>query len=193
MVQFDRGSGVELRSIITPSVNVGTGQAFEVVFDLYNHNSVIIGDPDGCQNANTPCNGVDGYCIRVVAQVGGVQKEMTSCLNLPETGIPPNNEKWSMTLPAPDSAGDYDVTAYAETTATGNRSSSVSSTVVVSNERSDVENGDGSDGGSIGGGIVGGSQDRSGVLNYVINNPGKSVVIGGGAAFVADRTIKHLL
>ena len=192
MVQFGEGTGVELRSIMTPTVNIGQGQSFEVVLDLYNHSSVIVGDPDGCSRANTPCNGKDGYCIEAVVEVSGSQKTVTKCLNLPETGIPPNNEKWSVTLPAPDQDGLYTVNAYARTTNSGNRSPAVTSNITVSGDREDVpDEGDGGGGNNDGDG--GDNGNGSGVISYILNNPGKAAIIGGGSAFVIDRSLKHVL
>lgn len=189
MVQFGSGNGVELRSIMTPNVNVAPGQSFEVVFDLYNHSSVIIGDPDGCSRANTPCEGKDGYCLRVKAQAGDSSQEAIGCLNLPETGIPPNNEQWSVTLPAPDQPGQYTVTGTAEATNSGNQSGSVSSTVTVAEQRDDVDDGSGN----------GNNDDKNpknnngNIVAYVLNNPGKAAIVGGGAAFMIDRTLNYTL
>jgi len=185
MVQFGDRSGVEIREIRTPDVAIPPGGAFEVEFVMFNHSSAILFDPDGCSNEGTPCSGKDGYCIRAIAEVGDNSSEVTRCLNLPYSGVPPNQEVWSTTLVAPTSEGQHNVTAYAEATNSGSRSPSTSSSIAVatdSTESSDPRDDDG-DGGD---GPGGSNPEGSNFLTFAKNNP-LLAGVGGVAAIVAVR------
>ena len=182
MVQFGDRSGVELREVRTPNVAIPPGGAFEVEFVMFNHSSAIVFDQDGCSNEGTPCSGKDGYCIKATAQVGSGTSTVTKCLNLPVTGVPPNQEVWSTTLTAPESEGQHNVTAYAEASNSGNRSPSTSSSITVSTDSTGAsdprdENGDNDDDGGDGG---------SNFLAFAKDNP-LAAGIGSVAAIVAVR------
>lgn len=150
-----KGGNVELVEVITPDQAIPTGGSFEAALVVKNTASIIIGDPDGCSRAETPCRGVDGYCIRGVASLSGESgRESFQCINQPFTVIGANTERMSIVLEAPDSAGEYDVAAFIEGSRSGQRTSPLSTTITVSDDT--VVNpppGDGDDGGGDGGGI----------------------------------------
>lgn len=179
MVDFGEGSGVELRSIETPDDPIPPGGAFEVVANLYNHEQVVSGE-DSCEYAGSPCGFDDsgltgGWCLTVEASVGGVtERTNPNCLNV--AVVPPQMEQWSFTMEAPDSSGTYDVTAFAETSNSGNRSPLVSAPITVSESATPVEdpneNGNGGDGN---------------LLRWAAENPGPALALGG-LGIVATRT-----
>lgn len=136
---FIKDERVEIRGIQAPNVAIQPGGAFEVDIYLYNHENFIINDPDGCSNADTPCQGVDGYCIEASANVVGGESanSVTDCLNLPFSGVPPNQEIWTLTLTAPQSEGEFSVEAMIKATASELESATVMDTIVVDESASD--------------------------------------------------------
>lgn len=179
MAQWGNNVALELERIQVPSKAIPPGNAFEVIVTIKNSAAVIFNDPDSCVRDTTPCSkgtfAERGYCVNTVVQIGSQIRDESTCVN--KGIIPPARTDFVFEMSAPEQEGNYEVSAYATGTASGNQSSPQSTSVTVSSDTTDT--GDGDDNG--------GSGSRAGYIEWAKNNPEQAAVVAG-AGYVAFRT-----
>lgn len=135
---------IRFENIVVPNTPMLPDRSFEFGVVSSNGASVIVNDPDGCSQPETPCEGtVDGYCMRTTGAIEGTEQtfDTTYCLNLPFTGTGRKYETEVLVGQTPDEEGDYHVEAYIETTASDERTGTLDVPITVTENAPEPDEG----------------------------------------------------